>query len=72
MSAMLAADYTDRTIEVLERLREVLERRHAQSMLIADDETSDFGTRMHALGSARGFGVAIDDITVAIQREQGR
>jgi hypothetical protein len=72
MSALLAADYRDRTIKVLEDLRDLLERRCDQAYLAGKDESASYEDRHAAFGNASAYNTARDDIILAIQREQGR
>jgi|688.fasta_scaffold2313676_2 hypothetical protein len=74
MSAMLSADYRDRTISALEDLREVFKRRYEQAKLIAAErnEAHDFVSFESAFGMMQAYHVALDDVAVAIQKEQGR
>ena len=72
MSALLAADYRDRTIKVLEDLRDVLDRRYLQALHITGDKNASTHERDVAFGNARAYSAAIDDVARAIQKEQGR
>ena len=74
MSAMLAADYRDRTVNVLDELRNVILARRAQYKLIADDaqESRNNAAYLHCMDAARLLDTVLDDIAIAIQKEQGR
>jgi hypothetical protein len=74
MSAMLAADYRDRTVNALEGIREVLQRRYEQAKLIAAErnEAHDFVSFESAFGMMQAFHAALDDVALAIAKEQGR
>ena len=74
MSAMLAADYRDRTVNALDELRSVILARRAQYKLIASDALDDHNTSayLHCTDAARLLDTVLDDIAIAIQREQGR
>ena len=74
MSAMLAADYRDRTISALEDLRSVILARRAQYNLIATEaqESRNTAAYFHCKDAARLLDTVLDDIAIAIQREQGR
>ena len=74
MSAMLAADYRDRTVNVLDELRSVILARRAQYKLIASDALNDHNTSayLHGTDAARLLDTVLDDIAIAIQKEQGR
>jgi len=74
MSAMLAADYRDRTVNALDELRSVILARRAQYKLIASDALDDHNTSayLHCTDAARLLDTILDDIAIAIQREQVR
>jgi hypothetical protein len=74
MSAMLAADYRDRTMQVLEELRSVILARRAQYKLIASDALNEHNTSayLHCTDAARLLDTVLDDIAIAIQKEQRR
>jgi hypothetical protein len=74
MSAMLAADYRDRTIKVLEELRDGIRAKHAQALEIAKHRsaTGDYHLFARAMGEAVAFGTIEDDIAMFIAKEQGR
>jgi hypothetical protein len=71
---MLAADYRDRTVNALDELRSVILARRAQYKLIASDALDDHNTSayLHCTDAARLLDTVLDDIAIAIQREQGR
>jgi len=74
MSAMLAADYRDRTIKVLEELRDGIRAKHAMALEIAKHRsaTGDYHLFARAMGEAVAFGTIEDDIAMFIAKEQGR
>jgi len=74
MSAFLAADYSDRTVKAFDDLRSVVLKRRAQYINIANaaqqsGARADFAGAMNA---AALLEVVLDDIAIAIQKEQGR
>jgi hypothetical protein len=74
MSAMLKADYRDRTVNALDELRSVILARRAQYKQIARDALDEHNTSayLHCTDAARLLDTILDDIAIAIQREQGR
>jgi len=74
MSALLAADYRDRTIHALDDLRSVVLKRRAQYINIAN-AAQQSGARADftgAMNAAAILEVVLDDITLAIAKEPGR
>jgi hypothetical protein len=69
---MLAADYQDQTIKVLQDLRTVFENRYDQLLIVAKDDTGSFEDRMHAYGCVKAYGAAIDDVILALHKERAR
>lgn len=74
MSAMLAADYRDRTMQVLEELRTGLMKKADQMRLIADahNKAHEFDAFENTYGQVIGLCTAIDDIACFMQRERTR
>jgi hypothetical protein len=74
MSALLAADYRDRTISAFEDLRSVILARRAQYKQIARDALDEHNTSayLHCTDAARLLDTVLDDIAIAIQKEQTR
>lgn len=74
MSALLAADYRDRTVHALDGLRATYERRRQTAERFAlhaaqvnDKHTADFFSR-----EAKLWAEASEEVTLRIQMEQGR
>ena len=75
MSALLAADYRDRIVNALDELRSVTLKRRAQYINIAAAAAPNAGQRADfdsAMNAAAILEVVLDDITLAIAKEQGR
>jgi hypothetical protein len=74
MSALLAADYRDRTVSAFEDLRSVILARRAQYKQIAGDALDENNTSayLHCTDAARLLDTVLDDIAIAIQKAQGR
>ena len=71
-AALLPQDYRDRTVKVLEELRDLLERRCDQAYLAGKDISASYEKRIAAFGNASAYNTARDDIILAIQKEQAR
>jgi hypothetical protein len=73
-AALLPQDYRDRTIKVLEELRDGIRAKHAQALEIAKHRsaTGDYHLFARAMGEAVAFGTIEDDIAMFIAKEQGR
>jgi hypothetical protein len=74
MSAMLAADYRDRTIKVLEELRDGITNKRDLMRAIADGHNREhrFTDFENAYGQIAAFDAVISDIGWMIVKEQGR
>jgi len=74
MSALLAADYRDRTMQVLEELRTGLMNKCDQMRIIADahNKAHEFDAFENTYGQVIGLITAIDDIACLMQRERTR
>ena len=74
MSAMLAADYRDRTVKVLEELRDGITNKRDLMRTIADGNNREhrFTEFENAYGQIAAFDAVISDIGWMIVKEQGR
>ena len=73
MSAMLAADYKDRTVEVLGRLYETLQARRDQARIVAAEcnKVHDWNGFEKAFGMAEAYSTALLDV-YSVELEEKR
>ena len=72
--AYLPADYSNAVVDALEELRAIVLRRERQALVIATDPLVSGNLYQYhaAVASAQSYRAVLDDIAMAIAKEQGR